>query len=125
MTNFLISYDLNATGSPHKRFLTEAINHNLLFVLSDSGSAHAYRLPNTTLWGQFSSVADARKALFEVAAAVEKMTKVKVVIEKFAVSHLGQARWNSDVKTPLKAAWTGATQFETSKLHQLNDPVFA
>jgi hypothetical protein len=123
LADFLIAYDLNAAGSPHKVFLDEAVNEGLLYVLS--GSIGIDRLPNTTLWGQFANSDDCVKAFRRVAVRVATRTGRAVNVEKFIVTSMANLKFTSDVRVQPKPQWTGRTTFETSRLHQLSDPAFA
>ncbi len=123
MTDYLISYDLNTErGSPHKDFLTQAETEGLLYIWK--GVTWVNRLPNTTLWGQFASRQEANKAFDRARAKTEKKVGYKVVVEKRATTAFDDASVLSDIRTAPEPKWTGATTFETSRLHQLHDPFF-
>lgn len=123
MTDYLISYDLfTGAGSPHREFLTQAETEGLLYVWR--GASYVNRLPNTTLWGVFAS-RDAADAAFERARAkTEKKVGYKVVVEKRVTTGFEDTIVTSDKRKAPDPRWTGATSFETSRLHQLNDPFF-
>lgn len=123
MTDYLISYDLNTDrGSPHKEFLTQAETEGLLYVWK--GATYVNRLPNTTLWGQFTSPAEADAAFDRARAKTEKKVGYVVVVEKRATTAFKDSLVKSDVRKKPEKKWTGATAFETSRLHQLHDPFF-
>lgn len=122
MTDYLISYDLKSEGSPHKEFLTQAETEGLLYVWK--GQSYVNRLPNTTVWGVFDSRAEAIKAFDRALTKTATKLGHSVTMEKRATTAFEDGSVASDRrKTPI-SKWTGSTQFETSRLHQLNDPFF-
>lgn len=121
--DILISYDI-AGGKPdaHKPFLTAAEKDGLLYVWK--GAAYVSRLPNTTLWGVFDSVTAANEAFDRALKKVGDDLGYTVKLEKRVTTELVAGYVNSDVRKKPEARWTGKTRFETSRLHQVNDPFF-
>jgi hypothetical protein len=122
MTEYVVSYDLKETApKPHKEFILAAEKEGLLYVFQVTD---LYRLPNTTIWGNFDS-AEAVKAAFERAqTAAEKKLGIKIVLEKRLISELDDWLIRSNEKKAAEKKWTGSTKFETCRKHQLNDPFF-
>ena len=121
MPQFLITYDLKSTTpDPHKPFLSAAEKQGLLYVWKSPN--YVNRLPNTTVWGVFKDK-DAAKAAFNaaIAAAANKTT---ITVEKVFIARFDGTYCDSDVYKQPEAKWTGTTDFETCRQHQLNDPVF-
>lgn len=124
MSNYLISYDLQSGHvSPHKPFLTAAAKEGLIYVLQSANFIN--RLPNTTLWGVFARRQAAVDAFNRAKTAAEIAIRREIVVEKRLVSLLDDWLVSSDLKKTPDPRWTGATTFETSRLHQMNDPFFA
>lgn len=123
MPAFLVSYDLKGGDpSPHSAFLTCAEPEGWLYVYKGK---RVFRLPNTTLWGEFADAAAAVAAFDRALAAAERHLGRKVVLEKRIVTRFDPKAAKSDrIKDP-DPALTGATDFETCRLHQLHDPFFA
>lgn len=123
MASYLISYDLSTDrGSPHTEFLKQAETEGLLYVWT--GVNFVSRLPNTTLWGEFPSRAEAEAAFGRARAKTEVSVGYKVVVEKRVTTPSKGCAVVSDHKKKPDRKWTGATPFETSRLHQNNDPFF-
>lgn len=123
MTDYLISYDLNTErGSPHKEFLAQAETEGLLYVWR--GASYVSRLPNTTIWGVFDNRTNALAAFERTRVKTEKKVGYKVVVEKRATTEFTDCDVASDVRKKPLAKWTGVTTFDTSRLHQVNDPDF-
>jgi hypothetical protein len=126
MPDFLITYDLQDAPSgksdPHKPFLTAAQKEGLLYVWK--GKNYVSRLPNTTVWGTFANIEAADAAFQRALTAASKQVGYGIVREKKATASMERANVMSDVRKVPEAKWTGKTWFETSRLHQLNDPLF-
>lgn len=124
MPSYTVAYDLSAKGeAPHKPFLTEAEKVGLLYVFR--GSKYVSRLPNTTLWGHFASRAHVIAAFEKAISKTEQVVGHRVTVEKRLITK-GPLDWEimSDVRKVPNPEWIGQTKFETSRLHQLNDPLF-
>ena len=81
MTDYLITYDLESgSPDPHKPFLNAAQNEGLLYVWK--GSTYVNRLPNTTIWGQFSSAESANEAFNRALKAAGISVDYSITIEK-------------------------------------------
>lgn len=121
--DILISYDI-AEGKPdaHKPFLTAAEKEGLLYVWK--GASYVNRLPNTTLWGVFDSTAAANEAFDRALKKVGRDLGYTVKVEKRATTEMGSSLVTSDTRKKPETRWTGETGFETSRLHQVNDPYF-
>jgi hypothetical protein len=124
MTDFAISYDLKAGNpSPHKAFLDAAESEGLLYVWK--GQSYVNRLPNTTIWGVFDNREEANAAFSRALATATAVLGYKVTMTKRLTCEFTNGIVNSDVRKVPDPAYTGVTSFETSRLHQLNDPFFA
>jgi hypothetical protein len=120
---FVISYDLEETDpDPHKPFLTAAANHGLLYVFRSKN--YVNRLPNTTVWGEFNDINAAKMAFKAAIAEAAKVIGRAINVEKVFVAWFEECYIDSDVYRTPDPKWTGKTAFETSRLHQLNDPIF-
>lgn len=102
MPKFIASYDLRETNpSPHAEFLKQATAHGWrVWILS--GKNEWYRLPNTTLDGEFVDRDAAVTALKNTRAATERELRVTVTMEKWIVADRGGATFDSDVHQPKK-----------------------
>ena len=123
MPSYLITYDLAERRSPHQTFIEEAEQADLLYVWK--GSTDLWRLPNTTIWGIFPTVDKAKAAFDQALAATEKRLGGKVTVEKRVITGFRDYSVKSDRHKQPAAKWTETSDFETSRLHQLNDPYFA
>lgn len=124
MPNIMIGYDLK-TGSPapYGPFIRAAEKEGLLYVWK--GAAYVSRLPNTTVWGVFADCSAANVAFDRALAAASKVVGYTIKMEKRMTVQYDGANCTSDKrKVPLQQ-WTGTTEFQTSRLHQNNDPFFA
>jgi hypothetical protein len=124
MGMYLITYDVDAA---HKAILTAAEGQGLLYVFfGDDNKAvrHLSRLPNTTLWGEFSTKSAAKEA-FDVAIANAAIASgLTINVEKRIIAAFETYSVRSDRRKKPDKQWTGTTAFETCRLHQLNDPFF-
>lgn len=123
MPDYLITYDLKETDpKPHKPLLTAAEKEGLLYVWQ--GASFVNRLPNTTLWGTFSTATAANEAFERALVEAAKVVGRTITLEKRATTQMGDTSVKSDVRKKPLAKWTGRNSFETCRLHQLNDPDF-
>lgn len=123
MPDYLISYDLKSGNpSPYRPFLDAAEKQGLLYVWE--GKQYVSRLPNTTLWGIFSTTAAANAAFDAALAAASRDVGYSIKLEKRATTAMSASSILSDVRKEPDPRWTGRTSFETSRRHQLNDPLF-
>lgn len=123
MDDFLITYDLeNGSPSPYKPFLTAAEAEGLLYVWK--GTTYVNRLTNTTVWGRFADADAANDAFKRALDAASRKVGYTIDLEKRVTTSMGSSSVISDKRKKPEAKWTGKTNFETSRLHQLNDPFF-
>lgn len=97
-TSFVVTYDLKETNpKPHGEFINQAAKLGWSpWILSDNGTW--YRLPNTTLVGEFLDVAAAEKAFLLARTATQTALGVTVTLEKWIISVRGASRFVSDVQ---------------------------
>lgn len=100
MAKYIASYDLRETSpSPHAEFLEQAKAKGWrLWILS--GKNERYRLPNTTLDGDFADREAAVAALKATRTATEAKLGRPVVMEKWIVAERNGASFDSDVHQP-------------------------
>lgn len=123
MADYLITYDIKAgSPDPHKPFLTAAEKEGLLYVRK--GTNFVNRLPNTTVWGVFASKEKAGEAFDRALRATSAKIGKTVTLEKRCITEMSNTLVTSDRRKKPEPKWTGKTSFETSRLHQLNDPYF-
>lgn len=123
MTDCVITYDLKSgSPDPHKIFLTSAEREGLLYVWK--GASYVSRLPNTTVWGIFSSTEEADQAFDRALSVASKKVGYPIVLEKRCTTEMESPLVMSDRRKKPETKWTGGTSFDTSRLHQLNDPFF-
>lgn len=121
---FLITYDLKAGNpSPYKAFLIAAEREGLLYVWR--GASFVNRLPNTTIWGVFESKDSANEAFDRALATASATIGYKVQMTRRATTKFVDAYVNTDIRREPNPELEGASVFETSRLHQLKDPLFA
>lgn len=100
MPTFIVSYDLrNTTPDPHSKFLEVAGKKGWLAWILSSDNVW-YRLPNTTLVGDFTTQEDAVRALESTRSTTASEIGGQVILEKWIVAQYGSARFDSDVKQP-------------------------
>ncbi|TPK42290.1 MULTISPECIES: hypothetical protein [unclassified Mesorhizobium] len=90
MAKFLVTYDLkNTTPSPYVAFRDAAIKLGwAVWQLTSDGNW--YRLPNTTLIGEFPDMAAADKSFDAIKPAAEKVLGHPITLEKeFLVLYSG------------------------------------
>jgi len=97
-TAFVGTYDLKETNpKPHSEFINQAAKLGWSpWIRSDNGTW--YRLPNTTLVGEFVDVGAAEQALLAARAATQAAIGVTVTLEKWIISVRGASRFSSDVQ---------------------------
>jgi len=96
MATFIATYDLKQTNpDPHWEFLSQSANFNWLpWIKSSSGPW--YRLPNTTLVGEFANLAAAVQALENTRTATQAAIGTAVIMEKWIVAERGASQFSSD-----------------------------
>jgi hypothetical protein len=125
MPKYIISYDINAA---HKKFLTECEVGGLLYVIdgyTQDNTMYLYRLPNTTVWGEFSNKDAAQSAFNAAHQRTNSASLQTVVVEKRMISDFNEYSVGSDRCKRPEAKWTGISPFQTCRLHQRNDPFFS
>ena len=119
----VITYDLkDGEPDPHKPFLTAAEKEGLLYVWK--GADYVSRLPNTTVWGVFDNLAEANDAFTRALKKAGNAVGYAITLEKRATASMSPTNVMSNERKKPEAKWTGGSVFETSRLHQLNDPKF-
>lgn len=104
MTTYIVTYDIKETSpDPHATFLEQARKNNWNYWILSSANVW-YRLPNTTLVGNFQTMDAAEKAFEATRVATAKVVGKAVTIEKFIIAEYGAARFNSDVTQAAKLA---------------------
>jgi len=122
MAEYLITYDFKVTvTSQYRTFSLCAEPQGLLYVYK---ADDLFRLPNTTIWGEFVSKEAARTAFDNAQAAAEKKLGVKMTLEKRVVTRMSDFFVRSDKRKAPERQWTKASDLETCRAHQLNDPFF-
>ena len=102
--------------------MTAAERAGLLYVTA--GASFVSRLPNTTVWGVFTSAQAANDAFDRALDVTSRQVGYKVVLEKRCTITKAGLLIKSDRRKRPELTWTGDTAFETSRLHQRNDPFF-
>jgi hypothetical protein len=124
MPRYLVTYDFKETNpKPHKAFILAAEKERLLYIFK-AGDGKLYRLPNTTLWGDFASAQAAWDAFDRAEAAADSKLPTKIVVEKRVLTLFSEGLLGSDRSKAPEQTWTGSNDFETCRNHQLNDPYF-
>ncbi|MCJ2105363.1 hypothetical protein MKK70_08200 [Methylobacterium sp. E-041] len=99
MPKFLVTYDLqDAPHDPHATFIAEAEGLGW-HAWSLSGRNVWYKLPNTTLRGEFNTLSSAVAAFKKVWTATRNRG-YRVTIEKWIVVECVAASYDSDVQQP-------------------------
>lgn len=96
MATFTAAYDLKwSADTPYTEFRNQATKLGWkVWILS--GNNVWYRLPNTTLEGDFPDMAAAETALLATREATAAATGKAVIMEKWLVTQYSVARFNSD-----------------------------
>lgn len=119
-----MTYDIkDGIPDPHKPFLTAAEQEGLLYVWQ--GATFVNRLPQSTVWGIFNRIVDANAAFDRALTRTGRVVGYTPTMEKRATITMDASNVVSDERKTPEARWTGPTAFETSRLHQVNDPFFA
>ena len=124
MPDFLISYDLESESpDAHKPFLIAAEKEGLIYVVK--AGSFLMRLPNTTIWGEFGDMDKAIGAFDRALAAASKVVGYTINLEKRVLAPFDTGKVNSNVSKTPETKWTDiASNFRTSRQHQVNDPFF-
>ena len=96
MPNYIATYDLKKTNpEPYGAFLeaAESLGWNT-WIKSDGGEW--YRLPNTTLEGEFKDIDAATHAFHAIKPSAEASLGRTITVEKFIVAQYSTAKFNSD-----------------------------
>lgn len=97
MPKFVASYDLNNRNNPHTEFLQAAETLGwVTWVQSSDGTW--YRLPNTTLRGDFDDHEAAVKAFKAIKPKAEKELGSTITVEKWIVAGYSGSSFDSDEK---------------------------
>lgn len=122
--SYVITYDLkDGTPSPYRPFIEEAEKQGLLYVWRGKNKVH--RLPNTTVWGRFETIEDARSAFDKAVRRASRRVGYTITVEKRMTVEAADISVKSNVSKAPVPKWTAGSDFRTSRLHQLNDPFFA
>ena len=123
MDSYVITYDLkDGNPSPYRPFIEEAEKQGLLYVWRGRNKVH--RLPNTTVWGRFADVGEARSAFAGAIRAASRRVGYTIDVEKRMIVRSSDAWVHSDVAKAPVPKLTVKSAFETARLHQRNDPFF-
>ena len=122
MTRYIASYDLT---KGHSEFLAAALDEGWTYVFPVSGEL--FRLPNTTLWGNFADRTAAQAAFTRALDAAQMELGRRCKRTKSIIGPLPQgARVLSDVKKATEPEYTvEGDDFTTCRLHQLHDEFFS
>lgn len=98
MTTFVATYDLKeTTPRPHTEFINQAGKLGWsTWILSEAGTW--YRLPNTTLVGDFADLAAAERAFLATRSATQAVLGGNVILEKWIIAVRGACRFASDLQ---------------------------
>jgi hypothetical protein len=101
MTNFIACYDLNGTNNPHNDYLAAAIACGWSqWVKTESGKW--FKLPNTTLHGNFADEVSALASFKNIKTEAEKLLGKPITMEKYFVTKYSTASVVSDDKKSTK-----------------------
>ncbi|AMS43417.1 hypothetical protein [Aminobacter aminovorans] len=99
MANYIAVYDLeDMTPSPYSRFIEQAEKQGWSAFIWGETSKKWLRLPNTTLIGEFSDGASAKKAFDDARGAAEKLLGRKIKVEKHLIATYAATSYSSDEK---------------------------
>ena len=99
MPDYLVTYDLRETRpDPHGEFIVQAEARGWAVYKWGPQSKKWFRLPNTTLVGEFTDFDTAKAAFDAVKPATEAALGVTVTVEKYILVAYGPHRFNSDDK---------------------------
>lgn len=96
MAKYIATYDLtNTTPHPYTAFRDAALKLGwAVWVLASNG--YWYRLPNTTLIGEFATLDAAEKAFDAIKPAAEKALGRAITVEKMFIAEYVASRVNSN-----------------------------
>ncbi len=96
MARFIATYDLtNTNPSPYTEFRDAAINLGWSIWILSSESVW-YRLPNTTLVGEFSDMEAAKKAFHAIKGKAEAKLGRAITVEKYIIANYSSSNFISD-----------------------------
>lgn len=99
MTDFIITYDLTRTNpEPYGTLLDEAETRGWSRWVWGAQSQKWFRLPNTTLIGEFADRSAAKKAFDDAVSATGTQIGRKVTVEKFFLASYSGSLFSSDEK---------------------------
>jgi hypothetical protein len=123
MAEYLVTYDFKVGAtSQYRTFVLCAEPQGLLYVYR---SDDLFRLTNTTLWGEFATKENAKTAFDNAQAAAENKLGSKIILEKRMITRISDYFVRSDKRKAPEKQWMKASDLETCRAHQLNDPFFA
>jgi len=97
MARYIAVYDIADTNpDPHSEFITQGEKLGWVTWVWAPTLQKWYKLPNTTLIGDFAD-RDAAKAAFNGAAKAARAEKGKLTIEKYFIADYGSGVFDSDV----------------------------
>lgn len=96
MDSYVINYDLeDGDPSPYEPFIEEAEKQELHYVWH--GEDLLLRSPNTTAWGRFDRIADARSAFDGALGRASRCVDYDINVEKWSTVNAGDFLVKSDV----------------------------
>ncbi|ASS57594.1 hypothetical protein [Rhizobium leguminosarum] len=102
MARYIAVYDIAETyPDPHSEFITQAEKLGWVTWVWAPARQKWYKLPNTTLIGEFAD-RDAAKAAFNDAAKAARAEVGKLTIEKYFIADYGAGAFDSDVTADLE-----------------------
>ncbi|KQY78636.1 hypothetical protein ASD52_01970 [Ensifer sp. Root142] len=100
MTTYVISYDIKkTTPDPYSEFLNQAEKVGWKVWIWAPSVKKWYRLPNTTLVGDFQNRDAAHRAFNTAVANTSAAIGVTVTVEKFFLAAYSESLFNSDFIT--------------------------
>lgn len=119
--NALITYDLKSGSSDHNDvFLAAAQIQGLIFVVKGRVANTIFRLPQSTVWGQFDSLSEANTAFDSALAITSAVVGYSVEIEKRMSVSFNMHLVRSNDSVPVNPEYIGDDDYETALLHQKN-----
>lgn len=98
MTRYLISYDLKKTNpQPYEEVLEQAAKVGWTVWIFAPNKNKWYRLPNTTLVGEFDNRDAAKKAFDTAIQGAAKSLGISITVEKYFLADYSGAQFDSDV----------------------------
>ena len=95
MANFIATYDLNDKNNPHDEYL-EAAEKCGWYPWIRASDSKWYRLPNTTLKGEFDTKDAAVAAFKSIKGVAEKSLGSTITVEKWFVAQYSASSIDSD-----------------------------